>query len=307
MALVINWVDRNITVDKFRVYRSDTVILDTALPTPLAEVAAGTFSYLDATAVRNQTYHYRIGVVANGEETLSADMALAYMPYTGPGPQKLLRGDWSYGTFGRIAVEDLFGPAELCQIVGLGAQYAAAGGYAASWWIKIVYNGKILFIPDRAIANGSTALSWATLYQLGLVYGKDDPSTWSAAAKSTYGTIQQGVTVQKNADTFLVRLPGTRVGSLTASSVPANQVGGEYDQIISPLYLTRTSQVNPIQLDDLTWVANCQAYTKDVTTTAGDTIIFRPDGSVNPDPVLTAALAYSYIYTAWRPILELVF
>lgn len=306
MSLVINWIDRNITVDKFRVYRANSVILDAALPAVLAEVPAGTFSYTDATAVRNQVYHYRVGVVANGEETLSSNIALAYMPNTGPGPQKLLRGDWSFGTFGRMPLEDLFGASDLVTLCGLNPAMVAASNIA-KWWIKLVYNNKILFVPDLSISNGGYPLSWVDLYKAGLVYGADDPSTWSAAAKTAYGVIPQNFQVTKGADTFVVRLPGTRVGTLGATAVPANHIGGEYDMIFSPLYTNRSLQLNPIQLDDVVYGANAQGYTKDHTTLAGDTMIHRPDATAIPDAVGTWAMAYAYVYTAWRPVLELVF
>jgi hypothetical protein len=205
-----------------------------------------------------------------------------------------------------MPVEDLFAAADLVTLCGLNPSLPALSNIAKSW-IKMVYNNKILFIPDLSIANGGANLSWADLYKAGLVYGNDDPSTWSTYAKNTYGVIPQAFTVQKGSDSFIVRLPGTRVGTLTASAVPANQVGGEYDMLFAPQYANRTLQINPIQLDDVVYGNNAQGFTKDVTTTAGDTTIFRPDASSIPDAVGTNTLGYSYVYNSWRPVLELVF
>jgi len=309
MSLTLNWIDRNITVDKFRVYRANSVILDGALPAFLAEVPAGTFTYVDTTAVRNQVYHYRVSAVVGTEETLSSDMALAYMPYTGPGPQKLLRGDWSLGTFGRINAEDLFNPNEILNAVNYPALTLTTGALLMTCWVKMVYNGKIVFVPDQAISSSYGAWSWADLYKAGVVYGADDPSTWSALAKSTYGTIPQNFTIAKGADNFVMRLPGTRVGTLSAGAVPANQVGGEFDFIMAPNYQARVQNFGVAALDDLVISGvNENIYTKDVTTTAGDTCILRgTNGVAVPDGLLTTTLASTTsVFGYWRPVLELV-
>lgn len=309
MSLTLNWTDRNITVDKFRIYRANTVILDGALPVVLAEVPAGTFTYTDATAVRNQLYHYRVGVVQGTEETLSTNMPLAYMPYTGPGPQKLLRGDWGLGTFGRMPAEDLFGAAELISLVNAPGLPLPPSNATVTAWLKIVYNGKIMFIPDRSVSQGLSVWSWAELYKAGLVYGTDDPSTWSAAAKSTYGVVPQAMTILKGSDSFIVRLPGTRVGALTGSAVPANQIGGEYDFVMAPNYQNRAQSFGGPSLDDLVHATTVEnAFTKDVTATDGGTCILRgPNGTAIPDGVITTPIGNnSAVWGFWRPILELV-
>lgn len=305
MSLTITWIDRNITVDKFRVYRSNSVILDNALPAVLAEVAAGTFSYTDTTAVRNQVYHYRVSAVVGTEETLSSDMALAYMPYTGPGPQKLLRGDWSCGTFGRMNPEDLFSVNEMISMVNNPNIQAATGAWLYTCWIKMVYNGKIIYFPDQAVSYSAAVWGWDDLYKAGLVYGADDPSTWSAAAKSTYGTIPQNFIATKGVDQFIVRLPGTRVGTLTGSAVPANQIGGEFDYLIAPNFQNRSQAFTIPALDDLVIASNEWLFTKDVTDTSGATTIMRGLSGI-PDNLTTIALAARYGYYCWRPVLELI-
>jgi hypothetical protein len=307
MSLTVNWIDRNITVDKFRIYRANSPILDGALPAVLAEVAAGVFTYTDTTAVRNQVYHYRVSTVVGTEETLSSNMPLAYMPYTGPGPQKLLRGDWSCGTFGRMNPEDLFGVNEMLAMVNNSLFSQAPVAQLYTCWIKMVLNGKILFFPDQSISYSGAAWGWDDLYKAGLVYGADDPSTWSAAAKSTYGTIPQNYIASKGNDNFIVRLPGTRVGALTGSAVPANQVGGEFDYLIAPNFQGRVQAMaaNLPALDDITLAVNEWLLTKDVTDTTGATMIIRGHSS-QPDGLTTAALAYRYGYLCWRPVLELI-
>jgi hypothetical protein len=305
MSLTLNWTDRNVTVDKFRVYRANSVILDGALPAVLAEVASGVFTYTDTTAVRNQLYHYRIGTVVGTEETLSTNMPLAYMPYTGPGPQKLLRGDWSCGTFGRMNPEELFGANELCNLVGNVNITPSPVGQLLTCWIKMVYNGKIIYFPDQCISYSGSVWGWDDLYKAGLVYGADDPATWSAAAKSTYGTIAQNFIANKGPDSFIVRLPGTRVGTLTGSAVPANQIGGEFDYLIAPNFQGRTQAFTMPALDDLVPSTNMYLFTKDVTDTSGATTIIRGLSGV-PDNLTTIALAARYGYYCWRPVLELV-
>lgn len=299
MSITINWTDLNLTVTKFRVYRQTTPILPGALPAVLAEVAAGTYTYIDTTAVRNTLYYYVVSTVVGTEETLSANMPLAYMPYTGPGPQKLLRGDWSYGTFGRMNPEDLFGALELISLCGLpAAMYTAGAGWLFTCWTKIVANGKILYIPDLAVGYNYGSLSLGVLYGLGLVYGTDASSTWNAAMKTSMGTIPQNFQLNKNADNFIVRLPGSKLGAVT--------FGGELDQVISPMFQQHVQTFSGAAVDDLLYAGNLYAITKDAVDSTGNSVIYRGGVGTQVDQVYIAAWTSTSVQYSWRPVLELV-
>lgn len=301
MAIKIEWIDRNVGVIQFNLYRSDTVIPDSPLPTPLAVVPAGVFAYQDLSAPRNRAYHYRVGTVTAEGEILSSDAVLANMPYTGPGPQILMRGTWDNGYFGRLALADLFSAVELLNVCGLNVAYAVA---ATAYWGKYVYKGKILYFPDGGI--GGTQVSWESLYQNGVVYGTIPSADWPASVKSTYGTIPQAKQVNKGEHAFIVRLPQTRAPFTGTGITIPDIVTGEIDQCFGRAYLNRTLPVSQptlvavAQVDDLVNV-NTYFHCADFYSVGN---AYRRGGS-SFDLSSTAPLNNAGS-TVWRPVLELV-
>ena len=226
MALKLTWDDKNLDVDGFRIYRSDTFIQPYALPPPLTTVGPGIFEYVDETAVRNKPYHYRVGSFKGTEESVSQDRILCNMPYTGPGPQQLLRGTWESGFFGEVLTKDLFNNIDLIN----GLSISNSGVLPDTNWLKFVYKGKILFFPIKGIAY----VSKANLYKAGVVYGNEDQSNWATYLTTTYGVVPQSKILQKDQDIFLVRLPKSRdnLGDTDFASITT----GEWDNCIAKAY-----------------------------------------------------------------------
>jgi hypothetical protein len=300
MPIKVDWTDRNLTVNAFRLYRSDSPIPDSPLPTPLAEVSGTTFTYTDNTVVRNKTYYYRVSAVVGGQETLSSNMPLAFMPYLGPGPQKLLRGDWACGFFGKVAIEDMFTSAELLLLTNSG--FSAYNDMTG--WNKHVYQGKILYYPDRPLCAG---ISWQQLYLKGLIYGAAPQAEWPAYVKTTFGVVAQGPVLQKGDHAFVVRTPRIRASLLATDIVAPGLYNGEYDNCLALPYQGRALPATAPTLpqgahDDQAHATTYNTFCADQW--AGGLAIVR----TNPvDGLTQLGLTSTNTSYGWRPVLELVF
>lgn len=302
MSIQIDWIDRNATVDSFKIYRATTPILDGALPAPLTTVAGNVFTYLDTTAPRNTVYHYRIATVIGGVETLSANKPLANIPYSGPGPQKLSRGDYAFGVYGRLNIDDLFSPTEMVKFMGWTTANVLT---TAKYWVKYVVNAKVYFIPDNALAS-SIPNGLRGIYAAGAMYGNDPTNTYMPTLTAQAGIVPQAKVINRAEHQFMVRLPGSRLGAAPATLDPANQVGGEWDQYIAPMFVTRATPGTIPQYGDEVFITSQYYYTKDAQTSSSTYVVCRSGGSI--DGVFASGLGADQGAQAshfWKPVLEL--
>ncbi|MCY1424284.1 hypothetical protein D9M71_400210 [compost metagenome] len=312
MPIKLDWIDHNVGADSRKVYRSLTKIDQGNLGTPLATLAGSALTYTDNTVQRGVTYHYVVTSVVGEDEAPSAEYVIAYIPYTGPGPQNLLRGNWDFGYFGRVPLEDIFSAVELCSVLNMPATTSVEAS-TGNYWHKIVYKGKILFFPCNRIAYGAT---FAQLYQLGLVYGARPSSEWPAAIKTYLGTIAQNKIVSSHEHKFIVRLPTSRSDMLSTSTTVADLKGGEYDAVFACMWLNRDSNVDNLPAFDDT-VATVQSghyfLSADYYSGTGVNtfIVCRGPTSVALGNIDFLQPAYGIngqsSAVAWRPVLELVY
>ena len=195
MSIRINWVNPNPVFDEIRIYRTAAPFDENTIPTtPIATVTSG-LTWLDTTALQNVPYYYTTAIVVNGEVILSPAQYAINMPYTGPGPQELLCGDWSRGLFGLVSHAELFTNEELRTLCLVGTANTANLG-----WLKFVRNGKILFFPLTHVA---TNVGWNTMYARGLVFGTDD----TGVGPHGLTPVNQRKVLTKGSDNFIIRLP----------------------------------------------------------------------------------------------------
>ena len=113
---------------------------------------------------RNTVNYFLIsGVDADNLEIFGEIFSFGNFPNTGPGSETIQRGTWEFGWFGEVALADLFTGAELgAQLTskGLVNEITAAN---LTVWNKCIVNGKILFIPDKALFAMPAAGTKATL------------------------------------------------------------------------------------------------------------------------------------------------
>lgn len=289
--------------DSIKVYRSTSKIDLAALPDPIATLAGTETSFSDVTAARNTVYYYVIGSYKGDDVLFTQNQQYGYFPDTGPGPSKLLRGNWNEGYFGTCSITELFAAQELCTALGY-VPNGAVNASTANFWHKFILDGKILFIPDFNLASDG----WLYLYRAGLVFGVDGYgdrlSTFSG------GNYNQKKTVTKNNRTYLVRLPkgssAPTSEALTDLTVADARWGeGEWNRTVGRLgcgtfnFCTRSR------------LGNKAVYaTNNTSYTAGLTQHMQSNGTPIQMFGVTASdvpstVSWGSNYYNWRPVLEL--
>lgn len=298
MSIKIKWVDRNAVVDGFRLYRSLTPIDDTALPAPLTTLAANVFEYIDTTALRNTVYYYKIGAYLGAQETLSLNKPMGFMPYTGPGPQTLLKGDIKAGFYGEMLFDELIGYDDFRSIHGITAWSPPAT--KPTKWLKFVCNGKILFFPDQGAF--AATVSPTQIYQAGLLYGTNDDTIYNTTLKSNNGLINQVRPLTIRGDVFIPRLPIGRADRTLVTTDTASTQGGELDTCLGMMFLNRGRLATfPLQWGDYVNDA-AQFFTSDSYTTAN----LMARGTAIFDQTNVLSVTGTHASFTYRPVLELV-
>jgi hypothetical protein len=231
MTIRLNWNNRNTAYDEIRIYRA-TTRFDTANPPEPIGVVTNADFYDDTTALLNVVYYYALGIVKGTDVVISPIKVLANMPYTGPGRQKPLRGDYERGYFGELAPGEFIGADELCATLGL-VEGTPTTVVDRDRWHKFIFQGKILFIPQ---VSSRQSVSWQQLYDRGLAYGVDGVGTPPSGSPG----VNQMRTVVKGADEFIVRLP--RAKSDGVYSTAGEDFNSEWHKLVTPL--CRDSSVN---------------------------------------------------------------
>lgn len=302
MSITFKWIDLNAAPSEFRIYRSTSRIADGALPAPLATVAGNVFQYVDKTALRNVLYYYRVGSMVDGIEVLSPNQPLMFLPDSGPGPQKLLRGNYEAGYFGSIPLEELVTGVDFATYYGLTWQVVTSN--APTKWLKFISKGKVLFFPDY---NGLLqSVTPNQVYQAGLMYGTNDAAVISDVMRTPNGVVNQVRPYRKGDWTFIPRCPISRADRTLTTQTPAEDWrGGEIDLVFAPCFFNRSlaaSQfANVRQIDDLL-NSTLYFFTQDTYVTGvicRGTAAFDAQQGLNP-----ASTSGTYNY---RPVLELVF
>ncbi|EEI3987117.1 hypothetical protein OHI49_002317 [Salmonella enterica] len=197
MPITLNFAQRKPqALDNIEIYRKTpgNATIDVNAPgTPLATLPGDATSYEDNAVENNTTYRYWIAAVKDGERVFNTPTAQGFFLDTGPGPQKLLYGDWHAGYFGTVTPAELFTNVELNSLVV--NMFSSAVGA----WHKFIYKNRILFMSDNSIIYASPQF----IYNQGLMYGQDGNGYvpgWATARN-------QRRTVTKNGYEYVVRLP----------------------------------------------------------------------------------------------------
>lgn len=204
MAIKLKITNRTPNIESFKIYRSESRMDILNLPAPMETLLGTATEYTDTTVTRNKLYWYVVGAVKGGEETYSKQYVLAYMPYTGPGPQALLSGDYENGYFGRCTPADMVTTTEIRTAVGIPSSFVVPS-QAPILWGKFAIDGKIVFVPSCVMFSGG---NWWDLYTAGVMFGINDtaanlvPPNYQAQA-----TVNQRKTIIKGAHEWIVRAP----------------------------------------------------------------------------------------------------
>lgn len=217
MEIKLTWDNPNTLYDGTYVYRSEEPLDVNNLPPAIADLPNGVTEYVDRDVVRGTKYYYRFGVYRGDDITVSGQKEVWALPYTGPGPQSLIAGDWETGYFGEVTAPELFTGEELAAMVGL--QVGTLINNASSWF-KFADKGKILYISKLPIRR---SISWMDLFDLDCVYGTDE------LGKKV---------ITKNRDDFIVRLmrglgEGVTEGNVDMNPFPDFTGNSEWDRLFA--------------------------------------------------------------------------
>ncbi len=286
MPLQLTWKDRNLFSDGTRIYRSEQPMSPAALPAPLVTLAPGVMSYIDNDVVQNKLYYYILETFKGNDKLQSSEHVLGSFPYTGPGRNQPLRGDFRDGYFGTLTMSEMFTDTELHALLSPGGTRPNT----ATKWFKFALDGKILFTPNSSM---STSVTWDNLNQKNLVFGFNGPNPPAQ--------------VEKNGHRFAVRLfTGTNNPTETMSSSGRPTDKSEWDRLIYRIVQGQVATEGP-KWDD---------YAHSGTDSANGSAAFLMQdlGSVASSRVSRGGNGVNGITSApatnpghWRPVLELIF
>lgn len=216
MSISINWQSQaGKDIDGIEIYRitgATGSINVNALPDPIATLSKDATSYVDVNVVDQNVYRYWIAAVKGTERTLNFPITQGFFLNMGPGPRELKRGTWQRGWFGKVSNEEMFTAADVRGLVSKLNMFS----WNPDYWDKFIYNGKILFIPNKSM--GYTTL--VALYQAGIVYGVDGNGMY---VPSGAGATNQLTKIRKGDFEFIIRLP--RLVDNSASLTTGSYVG----------------------------------------------------------------------------------
>lgn len=309
MSIKIDWGTGNADADSVVIYRSLTPINLAALPAPLVTLAGSETSYVDATAARNTVYNYIIAVTKGNDTVLSQNKAYGYYPDTGPGPTTLIRGDWTEGYFGSMSSTEFITAQELITATGVNAQGA---NLVTNIWHKFALDGKILFIPQYAMASNT---SMVIVYNAGCAYGSDDNGNhpWKPGAiPGAYATIQNKK-ITKSGFTFAVRLPKgattpTNEFAPAPTTVVEAHMNSEWYRTMGRIFLNQSTLITRPRCDDYLF-SNLNGQTGHANTLSqnyynSSGYLIMPGYTALDN--MPAGMGGSNSGYYWRPVLELV-
>lgn len=198
MRIKLKWTNRNNRPVQTKIYRTETIVANDQLGSPLVTLDGAILEWIDTTVVYGKTYYYVFGVVGGPSELFSTPLKIDAIYSTGPGPTKLQSGDQQLGYFGVLSAIEFLTASELQILAGYPQMTMSL---PMTIWDKWYRNGKVLFIP-RYICG--SAWSWSSLYLAGLVFGTDDDGPWRPDGVAA--TNQMKI-ITKGFNRFIVRLP----------------------------------------------------------------------------------------------------
>ncbi|QXO09595.1 hypothetical protein pEaSNUABM11_00171 [Erwinia phage pEa_SNUABM_11] len=208
MTIRVSWpsqADKALT--SIEIYRKvgHSATIDVNNPgTPIATVAGTATQYVEdvANLTEKTVYTYWVAAVKGTERLFSAPIVQGFYLDTGPGPQKLLMGDWYAGYFGFVSTTDFASRDDIIGASGglTAAQIAMFNASGFTGWYKFVFKGRILFFPNKATGYNTIHQT----YNAGLVYGVD--GNGSIVPTSGVATAQNAM-FTKNGYRYRVRLP----------------------------------------------------------------------------------------------------
>ena len=196
MSITINVGSIDPRTEKVHVYKAVTAHLNQLTPgTPWRTLTPTEAAQpvIDDDYPANTYVAYRIGVEYQGSINVGPEVVIGTWAETGYGPQELIRGDMSWGFFGKFDATEFITSQDISVKLG----YAALAQVS---WFKCAYEGRIIYIPSA----DNITMSPSTLHAKGAMYGMDAKGP---AGFSSLPTVPQTATMQFDGRSYRLRLP----------------------------------------------------------------------------------------------------
>lgn len=293
MAITLSITNIDPAATALNIYRSvGSPVSPTSPGTPYATIAPAA-SWTD-TAVNNyNVYHYRVEAVSGSNKTIGDNQAIAYYPDTGPGSNTVRRGDWMSGWMDEVTPDNFITGTDFATwLQAQGVTFSSNNSAALAFWSKVVFQGKILMIPNVYIGT----VSWMNLYNSGLIYGTNDTGTHPPVTNLVETNQRKTITIRGN--TYIVRTMRSvadKTAQYTTASVVAADTTCENYQVRVRLSNDGGSPTGPTRYSDLPpgSVATLLANPATATTT---------NYASNGNAVGNNSVTGTY---QWLPVLEL--
>ena len=159
--------NKNTEAVDVNIYRSDTEIDRTALPTPVGTISQTTdnpIEWVDDTAAQHASYYYVIETIGAEDQSISRNHQLQMAQTRGAGGNLLKYGDKKLGFFDSINADSLLNANALFAQLGL----TEGTANAFTFWFKFAHNNVVKYVPN---APAGYNVSYADLAAAGAVDG----------------------------------------------------------------------------------------------------------------------------------------
>lgn len=238
MSIKIKWIAGDPNVTEYRIYRSTKKFTGQNLPPLLVTLPSNVFEFEDTDVAQSQLYWYAIAGVKGSKESLSFSKPMAYNRVMGPGPQTLTRGDWEYGFFGVMELNEFISYNNLfALIVEQGLPLSSTVPTSVDeYWFKFASRGRIIYMCSSQL---SYSLTWKALYEAGVAGGGAPAEDIPQQVKDAYGTVTKDLRIMINDLQYRVRLPEARDDwKGTSDSVDVYTPGSRRSGEISRLFVS---------------------------------------------------------------------
>ena len=222
MSFTLRWKNPNAIATTVNIYRDTKDISAAALPAPIVTLTNGETEWRDTTAVNGQTYYYLATVTANGKTVAGASQKYTVAVQRGIGPMGFISGDDELGFMGVVPYDERWLPSQMP--ASFLSMYPTAFTDRIELY-KFSRHGKILYMLGAGVIGALGWMDWASLYQAGLVFGRDDAGP--EGANGTLPATPQDAKILHRGDVYRMRLPR---GLTDNDQSPVFPFNAAYDQ-----------------------------------------------------------------------------
>lgn len=224
-----------------------------------------------------------------------------YFPNSGPGSKYLLTGNTEAGFFGEVSAADLIDGVDLLPLIT--SNTLVTQKVKDMVWLKYYFGNKVVFIAKQNLVG---EVSWAQLYESGLIYGTPDDGKYPTANPTSQMTV-----IQKQSEGRTWRLKLRTIRSATVDPyVGAATPYPESEWAKTILNSLSTSGVNRLAsytLTDISAGGKYHTHAAESDSAATTSAMYVAGGAGG---AITTRTSNPKASTAggpqWRPVLELI-